>query len=442
MKKSIAIILISLASFCLLPSSFAQYSCINSSTVRNGYLLTEWLVTYWKGNEWENAWKYSYTYDGNKNLIATIEQDWVDNTWVNQFNYLYTYDGNNRVVETLYRKWEEENWLNDDKQTLAYDAYGNILCESKYTWLSSLSDWLLILQKDYQFDAAQNLTEWKIMAYSGGSMIDRYKMIYHYDVSNNMIESIYTISNDGIIWENNGRYLGQYDQNNNLIESLSQNWTDSAWADEFKMTYGYDANNRQIRETIEYFDSSAWVNINQYLYAYDDSGNKTEHIKQNGGGSAWVNYERYTYEFTGSNDLLVKTYYLWDGAAWEYFNIEENKYDEHENMVQTLFRDWVSGTWSDKRLDHFSYFNLTGVVWVHDNNPIVFPNPTSGRIEIRMPKPAQSCTLNVYDLSGRFIREATILGTGEADISGLTPAVYIIRINTSQHDYLQKIIKQ
>jgi hypothetical protein len=50
--------------------------------------------------------------------------------------------------------------------------------------------------------------------------------------------------------------------------------------------------------------------------------------------------------------------------------------------------------------------------------------------------------LNVYDLSGRFIREATILGTGEADLSGLTPAVYIIRINTSQHDYLQKIIKQ
>jgi hypothetical protein len=423
----------------------AQQDSWKISSSGKGYLMTEWLITYWNGTAWENARKYSYTYDGNNNLSATIDQDWVDPSWVNQSNHLYSYNGENKVTEVIFRGWDGSQWFNDDKEMYSYDNHGNILRESKYTWLPSSSDWLQILQKDYVYDASQNMTEWKIKKYSGGSLIDRYKMVLFYDLNKNMIESIYTISNDGITWENNGRYLWQYDQNNNLIESLSQEWNGSYWEDEFKMTYQYDVNNLQTRETIQYNDSTSWVNINQYLYSYDGSGNKIEHIKQNGEGSEWLNYERYTYEFTGSDDLLVKTYFLWDGTSWGYFNIEQNTYDEHENMIRTLYRDWESGAWADKRLDHFTYVFSNAISEFADFDFTVFPNPALDKFKVQSVKCMMvACDIDLLDLFGRKVMdvfEGKLSSEWiEINVSHLPSGVYFVHFLTGDSLITRKII--
>jgi YD repeat-containing protein len=88
--------------------AFAQPGHVNERNANlsnNSFLLTGWLITHWNGFSWENAWKTTYTYDGNKNLASTTEQDWVDTSWVNQLNYLYLYDGENRLTEVIVRKW-------------------------------------------------------------------------------------------------------------------------------------------------------------------------------------------------------------------------------------------------------------------------------------------------------------------------------------------------
>ncbi len=429
--------------------SFAQQGESVSNSINGQYLLSEWIITHWVNGAWQNAWRYSYTYDGNNNKATATEQDWADQQWLNQFLYIYSYDAGNRPTEIIYQKWEEILWINDDKKTYTYNVNGNILTECDYTWPSSLSDWLLIIQKDYTYDDHQNVIEWLIKAYSGGSLIPKYKMTYSYDGSDNMVESFYFTSEDGIDWNNNSRYTGLYDEKNNLIESLSQQWDGSGWVDEFRSLFVYDDQKRQTQETIKYWDGGSWVNVNQYKYSYDGYGNKTEHIKQNWGASDWINYERYTYEFSGSSQPVVKTYYLWDGLEWYYFNIETNTYDEYQNMIQTLYQDWQNQTWADQRLDHFSYIYSNGISENTESAITVWPNPGRGIYNLKFTiynLESDRVEVEVMDMCGNEVEihdpECQLLTANcQLDISHFPAGIYFIRINLENQLIVKKLVK-
>jgi len=38
-----------------------------------------------------NAWKWTYTYDVNNNMIENLKQGWLDSNWVNYRKFTYTY---------------------------------------------------------------------------------------------------------------------------------------------------------------------------------------------------------------------------------------------------------------------------------------------------------------------------------------------------------------
>jgi hypothetical protein len=415
-----------------------------------GNFLSEWVITHWKGASWENGWRYSYTYANSENPATRTEQDWMNNQWLNMYYYSYTYDALGNMIESVYQKWDEDHWQNDDKKTSTFDKSGNIVTESDFTWFPSISDWLLIKQKNYTYDKNGNITAWIIKVWTEGVMVDRNKIIYFYDENNNMIESIYSKSNDGIVWVNNSRHLGQYDVNNNLIESLSQEWNGTGWTDKIKNNYQYDNRNRQTQESMTGWDGNAWVKINQYKYGYDDYGNKAEHIKLNRGTDDWVNYERYTYEFNGFSQLLVRTYYLWNGADWSFFNIERNSYDENGNLSQTLFQDWKDGSWIDKRLDYFKYIFHTGIeeqINMLADNMLVWPNPTTGLFRVQSSDPIaigfRVERVEVVDLNGKVLESFTSqpsFSEMSFDIGHLSPGVYVVKILTRNSSYSRLVL--
>ncbi|KAF0198911.1 MAG: hypothetical protein FD166_902 [Bacteroidetes bacterium] len=432
-------------SFCIFRFAFGQQIESVGNSMNGQSLLSEWIITNWVNEAWQNAWRYAYTYDGNNNLATATEQDWADQQWLNQSLYTYSYDAGNRPAEIICQKWEEILWINDDKETYTYNVNGNVLTKCDYTWSSSLSDWLLIIQKDYIYDDHQNVIEWLIRAYSGGSLIPKFKMTYSYDGSDNMVESFYFTSGDGIVWNNNSRYTGLYDEKNNLIESLSQQWDGSGWVDEFRILYLYDDQNRQTQETNKYWDGSAWVNVNQYKNSYDEYGNKTEHIKQNWGESDWINYERYTFEFSGSSQLVCRTYYLWDGLEWYYFNIGTNTFDEFQNMIQTLYQDWENQTWVNQRLDHFSYIFSNSIAENTESDLLVWPNPTTGHFKVQSSKRnVEFESTELVDVYGKVVEMRNQEpGTCnlEPDISHLPAGIYIIRISLDNQTIVKKIVK-
>ena len=59
-----------------------------------------------------------------------------------------------------------------------------------------------------------------------------------------------------------------YDENNNMIEELSQSRNGSGWVDYWRITYTYDVNNNMIEDLVQDWDGSNWVNARRTIYTY------------------------------------------------------------------------------------------------------------------------------------------------------------------------------
>lgn len=70
----------------------------------------------------------------------------------------------------------------------------------------------------------------------------------------------------------------------------------------------------------------------------------------------------------------------------------------------------------------------------------IYPNPASAdRIYITTAKPAQSKEVEIFDVLGKKILQAT-LNSKELNISALTPGVYIIKIKEGEATATRKLI--
>ena len=63
-----------------------------------------------------------------------------------------------------------------------------------------------------------------------------------------------------------------FDDDNNKIGRLRQNWGNSGWMNQMIWTYTYDENNNRIEYLWQTWgwDYSEWVNSFRYTYAYDE----------------------------------------------------------------------------------------------------------------------------------------------------------------------------
>ena len=73
------------------------------------------------------------------------------------------------------------------------------------------------------------------------------------------------------------------------------------------------------------------------------------------------------------------------------------------------------------------------------------PNPTTGTATIAFDLPEEApVTLTVYDISGRkvltLVDETLTIGTHERTISGLTPGVYVYRLNAGTFTAAKKSV--
>jgi len=98
---------------------------INKKLLENGFLLEEEINQIWDGSAWVNNTKYSYTYDGNNNLIEVLYQWWDGSAWVNSSKGSFTYDVNNKRTEWLRQNWNGSAWENYNMGSYTNDVNNN-----------------------------------------------------------------------------------------------------------------------------------------------------------------------------------------------------------------------------------------------------------------------------------------------------------------------------
>ncbi len=87
--------------------------------------------------------------------------------------------------------------------------------------------------------------------------------------------------------------------------------------------------------------------------------------------------------------------------------------------------------------------NVTGNALSVKNNALdqvsVYPNPTSGIVQVNLPATVEILSVSVSDLSGKQMN-ANVSGT-TVDMSNFASGVYMINVNTTEGNLVRKVIK-
>jgi subtilisin-like proprotein convertase family protein len=226
-------------------------------------------------------------------------------------------------------------------------------------WDDNESAWKGTYRFSYTYDLVNNNLLEELTDYYTDSFIKWRKETYLYDDENNNLVEFLISGWDTNEWKNGQKHNYWYNTvNNNLIEERSYTWSmNTEWRNYQKFFYTYDASNNLIQTLKQgWYNGFSWENDekNTYLY-YGENNNLIENVWQNWDGSDWVNYWRYIYLYDEDNNPVEIKRQSWGGSEW----IDEVKYlqtfDESNNMTKSLSQTWDESGWKDKYKTTFTY---------------------------------------------------------------------------------------
>ena len=210
----------------------------NGSLTRNGHLYLYYAIYQsWDGSTWINSSQYTYTYDGDGNMISRYGESWDGSAWVNSSQGTYAYDGDGNQLSFLHQTWDGSVWVSVNQYTHTYDGDGNRISSFGEYW-------------------------------DGSAWGNFYLYTYTYDGNGNRLSELEQ-SWDGNIWVNSSQYSNTYDGNENLLTHVTQTWDGSVWVSSRQYTFTYDGDGMGLSWLYQTWDGNAWLNdwVRFYTYA-------------------------------------------------------------------------------------------------------------------------------------------------------------------------------
>ena len=226
----------------------------------------------------------------------------------------------------------------------------------------------------------------------------------------------------GLVWEtetwvNSSRWNCNYTVDNEMLESISQFWQDTAWENRSKTNYTYDSE-FLIERTFQSWESSNWKN-----------NLKHEHT------------------FEGSNNTFT-VYSTWVGTAWTDTDKFDKYYNVDNNMIEQILQSWTGSSWRNSSRTIYTYIN-TGIQvdntiseWELSQN---YPNPFNPSTKINYSIPMRSnVRLVVYNAIGEEVAELVnskqSKGVHSVDfkVNNLTSGIYFYNLIVNNKVTLNK----
>lgn len=170
----------------------------------------------------------------------------------------------------------------------------------------------------------------------------------------NRVESSVEEYFDGISWIKQYGYDYVYDNNKNLINEHSYEWTNTGWEKDGEVICTYNSNNK-ITEEIEMGLNmlGQFENIEKTNYIYAASGQLNQMISHEWDGSQWESYSRQNFIYTNSK-LTRIDFEEYDGLLWETWGRYVFNYSG--NLVTSLTLEEFDGAlWEETVKISFTY---------------------------------------------------------------------------------------
>jgi hypothetical protein len=409
-----------------------------------GFEISEYLHQNWDGEAWQNAQKYTYTFNSFGLPEEYLKQIWDGTIWVYVDIYFYTYNSNNLNSQILYQTWDGAVWLNSEMYLKSYGSNNLPTGYIYQTWDSTI--WVNSVKTVYTYNSNDDYTEYLYQTWDGAVWVNEYRILFEYDSNHN--NTTYTELNwNGTAWVNDYRYIYTYNSNNDYDVYAYQTWNGSTWINDSRWSFTYDSNTNLTLQLSETWMGGGWVNNYRYSYIYDSNNNRTVQTYQTWNGTGWDNSNRYVYTYkNGGSLLLTSLYQIRVGEVWQNNSLQTRSYDFMDLLSDITNQTWNGTTWVYESRIHHTWENVTDIddeiTELKDfklfNN---YPNPFNPSTVIKYSVPQQSFVkLTIYDALGKKVNEI-ISGIRDAGVyeenfnaTGLSSGVYFYRIEAQSLD--------
>ncbi|MBW6536129.1 MAG: T9SS type A sorting domain-containing protein [Mariniphaga sp.] len=334
-----------------------------------------------KSKQWKPEYFGEEIYDENDNLVSATESRW--DPYLQEFIVSFKY-----------------------KSEMVYDDNGKLTDEETYNWdeYMGTEDWKNSSKRHFEYDEFGNQT---------------LEEFYYWDEYNNK-------------WIGGNKSERSFDENGNVLSFVSYGWDywQGRWNPEYKEENTFVGDSIQASHVSYYYDSNLrkWIGNNKYETVYNDA---LEAIKE------------MNYEWNHTTGVWKITHTTW---------IERNKYQyDSEDRLQAYVRETWDETlnqWCPKT-KYYYFWSLHSITKAElvllnpDEKVVVYPNPATDVICIKLNPGNFSGTLSLFNSNGLLLKISELTGNiTSVPVNDLPKGNYILHIKTDEFVESKKIIVQ
>ena len=389
----------------------------------------------WNGSDWEISYGYKYdvVYDENENVIEEISYsyDAVDG-WVEDYGYkdesIYT-DG--LLTEQVYYERSNGAWVPEMKNIWMYDELDvlNGAYEYSYDGSNFILSGRYIDVSWYIWDPDSHvensyLSSYTFQEYTGPvypneepdndvNYMNSEKVVASYPDGDGggtpptTIE-VYQVYDGSWINDYRWTWIQMVDSESEMDES----WSGTEWHKEYyNMDYWTDALTYNIYES---YTDGVLISASKNSELFDGFGNQTESKSEtHTGDENWmqVSGEMWDYEYEGATSkVLTKIKSDWNGSM--YVNYMREQFEYSATNLDLLVKEGIK----------------------------IYPTAFMNNIAVQS---EYSGKIFIYNLGGAKVLEQIIgAGTNSINTDDFERGLYIVKVQTSKGESIQKIIKQ
>ncbi|HRG52975.1 MAG TPA: T9SS type A sorting domain-containing protein [Bacteroidia bacterium] len=337
--------------------------------------------------------RVNIVYNADHLEVSELEKgiDWWGSpgVWLNGFKHTFTYDANKRWVGKTTQLWNGSGYDNYQKFIITYNSNNKETSAIYQSWTEATSSW-----------------------YSGA------KDSIIYDGSGKILEAIHYGWNSLINnWEFDNKWAYTY-SGNLIISSLYSRYDGSNWNPLVRYSFSYTGTNNDF-VLGEYWTGQTWLKTGKFSYEFNEAGQVTKETLRSQQNSVWFKSNVNTNNYNANGILKKHTHKVWFGANDNSFSGNQQQYYLHHPQP---YAAPLAGTSADK---------------AKNDEVSIYPNPSSGIFNVKLPDNEQVKTIQVFNAVGEKVLEQS---GSEVNLDSIAKGMYVVKIYNGENVYQEKMV--
>ena len=295
-------------------------------------------------------------------LLRREFSSWENEAWEPGTAEQYGYDENGISVNTVFQIWDGESWLDTTQVVFENDDRGRRLTFTSQHWDGE--SWQNNSRRINAWNELDELVETVREDWIEGGWVARQRDLMSYE--NGLLVEEVLETYEGMKWNSAFRYSQEYDEQGRQVRTLSEYYNSSAmkWVANGQGTIEYGDDYSE--ESFQSWDTDAqeWFTYSRSVIEFNEQGDPvlvTHERRSPSEGWAFTSRAIHTYYDTGlEEELLIQRL---EGTEWQNHGLYRSTYDDEGNMISRLWSSWETGqnTWSRRSMRTYIYNEATHV---------------------------------------------------------------------------------